>query len=392
MVGLVVDLNGRQMADSLYSLLGSTGGGLEPEEKYLSQDPFFTTGLSIAKMQLPQAETSGQAWFGPLIQGLLSGSAMGYGRERARQNEYQDISGMLSGMPRDNIVGPLEEKQVYGLESAPDDWTYAGGRGDLIKRLSIQENQQKLADAIALAEATSPYKNQTASGRALSESERSTWATRLKLSPEEALSLTTAGDVDRFMRAKGLSGEKVRPPSTTEINQITQNDNFRDRIGNLRSLAKQLDDNSLVRATQGGKVMQWFGDTESKDYQFYAQLKAAQQEYARAKDSGALSTFDVKLWGPLFEGLPLLDSKKAIADRLEAIDNTIKKAKVNQLDNLEKGLVNITGYEGDRETLRSQLAAGSGGSQKQILDQIPPGYELDGTVDAAGNKGLRRKR
>lgn len=179
----------------------------------------------------------------------------------------------------------------------------------------------------------------------LTPEQKQQWGEDLGIPPEERdIRLATRGDADREMAMKRLTGQNTRPISGEELKQINANDFFRKvRINKLQELAKKLDDNSLVRATKGGKLVSWFGDTKSPEWKFYSELKAAQQEYARSKDAGALSVFDVNIWGPLFEGLPLLEDASAIRDRINSIDSDMSKAKSLMLDNLKNGGVNIFG-------------------------------------------------
>ncbi len=388
------------MAGLYEALIGSYGG----QDDYLAEDPWYISGANIARNPLPKATSNSEAMWGPMLQGLLSGTLMGYGKQNAYESAFDAAkkSPLLNAFTQN--VGPVADPTVYGKmltysgEDMPEGWTPKQAQGDLIFAALTEQNKKeeeqkkdeiksRIIQSIANQDPQAGAKllqqeygvnipnlpeirpnALTASNRKLTEEERAVWSEKLDLKPEEQSILTTAGDLDRVMREKGQSGEKVRPPSPPETALITANDNFRERIKELKALAEASDDNSVVRATKGGKMLQWFGDTESPDYKLYSKLAGAKQEYAKAKLGSQVSDFDVRTWGPLFEGLPLLDSKKAIIDRLEDIEEGLKKSKVLTLDNLKKGLVNTSGFDEDRKTLELELMGASTIQERTLKD------------------------
>lgn len=150
-------------------------------------------------------------------------------------------------------------------------------------------------------------------------------------------------------RQQRQAGESKRPPSPQELQQITNNERLITVIQPLQKLIEQMpDSNSIFRATRGAKMgdmAKVFADTESPEYRFYAQLDAAQQIFARANESGRLSDFDIQLWTPLFQGIPFVDSKKAMKDRLDNIIHMQQEAKKLLLETLDKGYVNVTRFQ-----------------------------------------------
>lgn len=352
--------------EDLASILASVLNKDQLQEE--AQNPWSVASNKINALDLYSPKRSNSSnILASLVQGLAGGTTKGIGdytNANDREARYNDLANVLANPKakenEDSIFAPF--MQI----------------GELGNQELDAKNQRDIDKAVAIKSADNH--NYISSARPLEPQEKAVWAERLKLTPEEMSTLNTAGDLDRTMRSKQMLGEKVRPPSPSEVTQINANDNFQGRINDLKDLANQLDDNSLVRATKGGKMLSWFGDTESPDYKFFSIMKAAQQEYARSKDSGALSTYDVKLWGPLFEGLPLLDSSKAIKERLNYIEKTMKRGKLNLLDNLEKGLVNISGYEADRKGLQEALDSQTNNTPTPPPNDksqvIPPGMRL----------------
>lgn len=163
--------------------------------------------------------------------------------------------------------------------------------------------------------------------------------------------LGTMGALDKELSLGRMLGEQMRPISRMELAQLNANRNFQRRMGKLQGMIKDMGEGSILRALKGGKIFSFFAKTESPEYKFYAELDAAQQEYARGKDTGNLSTFDVTIWGPLFEGLPALDSKKALKERMRNIVDDMQFARKSMLDALKQGGTNIFEFETERQGL-----------------------------------------
>lgn len=370
------------------SLYNSLAGSYGDEDYYRSRDPYFQGGQSVFKWNMPEAQNSTQAFLFPFLQGLMGGALTGYGKKHADQTAYENYSANpwlqeLAKQERaDAPFGPLTEQQAkhdYTSGTKPIGWNTKIGQGDLalatLLARSKQEEatkRQELADQLQskIDLATNPevlaaqIKVKRAgrtgvggySAQTIDPEKKAAWVKKLDLSEDESSMIQTQGDLDRVMRAKGIAGEKVRPPSSQETEQLGVNDLFRDKVQSLKKQAETLDNNGLVNAIQGAKALTWFGKTDSPAYKFYIDLKDAQQMYARAREKGRLSDQDLKFWAPIFEGLPLLDSKKAIIERLNHLDQGMKKAKLNQINTLKKGAVNMSGFEEDRAALEKELS------------------------------------
>lgn len=167
---------------------------------------------------------------------------------------------------------------------------------------------------------------------------------RYNLTPEQLPYGTSNLGISQQIQLQTKAGENIRAPNPDEIKQLSANDIFQGRIAELKKLSEGISDSNLKRMFQGGKILSFLGDPNSDDYKFYSLLKGAQQEFARTKDSGMLSVFDVKLWGPLFEGIPLFDTKKGLQERLDAILARQQEAKNITLGNLKKGNVNVENF------------------------------------------------
>ncbi len=193
----------------------------------------------------------------------------------------------------------------------------------------------------------------------LQDSEKDAWGSILNLTPEEKSTLRNVDDVDRIRLAKGSQGEKVRPPSEKELTLLTSNDNFKARIQDIKRLVEQTDESSVRRAIKGGKVFSLLADTDSPAYQLYTALGTAKQQFAKATLGSQISDFDVRTWQPAFEGIPLLDSKQALLNRLTDIEKNLDRSKLNTLNNMRKGYANIDRFEEDRRKAEDSLASAS---------------------------------
>lgn len=127
---------------SLFELLAAP---VKSQQQYREDDPFYRGGLAALQMGVTP-ETNSEAIWAPAIQGLLSGSLLEYGKRRANEAAYSDISGLLGSQGS----GPLTQTQsLYSSPSAPPGWSYEKGRTDLIREaLSGQLEQQKQLEKI----------------------------------------------------------------------------------------------------------------------------------------------------------------------------------------------------------------------------------------------------
>lgn len=109
-----------------------TGSSLGDESFYLNRDPFFMAGNAIqrAPQYAPQNDT--EAIVAPILQGLLSGGLMAYGRNNALNTAYDTYSSSPL----------LKMLQGYGAEERPDNWNPQVGQSDLMMALIGQEAQK----------------------------------------------------------------------------------------------------------------------------------------------------------------------------------------------------------------------------------------------------------
>lgn len=155
---------GRQHGGHNMDLTSLLMGQIGNENDYLAQDPFYTTGINIAKTPLPAPQDNAQAFFMPVLQGLLSGSLAGYGKSQAKDAQYQAYSAspLMQALSGTQNVGPVADGAAYGQEMlhsyghtndagdivAPTGWTPKIGQGDLV--LGAQALQSKLESAAEL--------------------------------------------------------------------------------------------------------------------------------------------------------------------------------------------------------------------------------------------------
>lgn len=145
------------MASIIDLLMGNVG----TENDYLSQNPFYTSGVNIAKTPLPAPQDNAQAFFMPVLQGLLSGGLAGYGKSQARDSQYQAYSAspLMQALTGSQNVGPVADGNAYGNDMihsyghtndagdivAPTGWTPKIGQGDLVMGAQAIQSQLEAA-------------------------------------------------------------------------------------------------------------------------------------------------------------------------------------------------------------------------------------------------------
>lgn len=332
------------------------------------------------------------SWKRMLLQGLAQGYTQSLGESQA-QNEYSNLATKLSkAYESPNVIAALQGDRDLGqfaglasliknqrnaeldqykeklklenpflfgatpqgaspanMESMVEGVT-GGGTGDQFTDEFIKARRLGAPAGQAITYATKKagigqrnYPSQTP----LSPTQKDFYGQQLGI-PEEQREerLSTMGALEKELDLQKFQGERKRPIGEAETKYLSSNDFFQYRVKRLEELAdKMSDDPGVIKAAKGGKILPWFGKTDSPEYKYYAELTAAQQEYARSKDSGALSTFDVKIWEPLFTGLPIFDDKQTIKQRLKDLSTSIKEARKIQLTSMKKGGVNLFDFE-----------------------------------------------
>lgn len=127
------------------ALIGATPSNQEA----LQQDPWYMSGLGIAKTPLPQAHTNADAIWGPALQGLISGALMGYGKNDAYQSAYDKIktNPLMSALTASGA--PVAQGEFdYSQPDMPEGWTPEAAKPQLIlaalaKQQSDEEEQRK---------------------------------------------------------------------------------------------------------------------------------------------------------------------------------------------------------------------------------------------------------
>ena len=146
------------------------------EKNYLQEDPYFTAGYSIASNKLPAPTTNAEALLGPLVQGLIGGALLGYGRRHAANAEYGDVraSPLISALQSEgytNNIGPMSDGDLYGKElllagtnpiaatlsdryaseTAPSGWNAKTAKSDLLLAALLKKEEEDKARTRAAA-------------------------------------------------------------------------------------------------------------------------------------------------------------------------------------------------------------------------------------------------
>lgn len=148
------------MAIDLASLL--SGNNLDT--LYRNDDPYYQAARGIAGIQTTAPRSNTEAFLLPFLQNTLAGGLAGYGKENARQTQYQDISSMLSSMgyqpssAKDpyamaaeagsiaNLLGSDDiSSSMYGQAVAPEGFSGKIGMADLLLATSQKQAEQEAA-------------------------------------------------------------------------------------------------------------------------------------------------------------------------------------------------------------------------------------------------------
>lgn len=155
------------------SIFDVLAGGIKNQD-YLGSNPYYSAGANILQSAMPRAETNAQALAFPLLQGLIGGGLVGYGKNQATEAAYQDasnsplLSALTTERPASAAFGPLTEeaaqqgaiqkallensgvKNIYGQAKAPEGFTPETGKQDLLMALVAK---QTLAESEAKKQA-----------------------------------------------------------------------------------------------------------------------------------------------------------------------------------------------------------------------------------------------
>ena len=386
------------------SILKALSGDAEQD---LATNPWYTGGTEMSSMD--PTNPYEPAWKNILAKSLMSfgsGFGQGIGKRQAENQATERQSAVLSALSdtdpnaaftKLSLQSPSYNKYatLYGIEDAnnkaelkkkmndlrlttkfnkfvdvdPIDGTVTELPGAAASLASIEATQEaakakaralvdeqyvpKLAGLKAQAEA--PYKQEYGqlypSLQPVSDEQIQIAAESLSLDPAELRqSVKTAQDLDRIVRMKGAAGERVRPPSSSEAERVSNSRVFQQVVTELKDLADQMaknDKNSVGRMLDAGSIPlvgRVSEDPDSPEYKYYALLASAQQQYARGRDSGALSTSDIKLYEPLFKGSLLNDKPQTIKNRLADIERRAVDARKEYLNSLKSGGANVDNY------------------------------------------------
>jgi len=155
------------------SIFDVLAGGVKNQD-YLGSNPYYSAGANILQSAMPRAETNAQALAFPLLQGLIGGGLVGYGKNQATEAAYQDasnsplLSALTTERPANAAFGPLTQEaqqqgslqkallensgvsNIYGQAKAPEGFTPETGRQDLLMALVAK---QTLAESEAKKQA-----------------------------------------------------------------------------------------------------------------------------------------------------------------------------------------------------------------------------------------------
>lgn len=353
-------------------------------ESIAASDPYAEAAqvpLQVAGPLISGDYKPGEKIVGSLAAGLLGGILGGYSKDyqgRALQ-AYQDVaSGKTSEMPAvlnpDLFAQAKTTGDIFKVSQAND---IANRKAQLLAQLDpeIVAAEVDRAKQIAQAEAEFGVNGRGALGaRPLTDQDRAILKENLGLTDEEAKSLKVAADAERIRALKQFQGERKSPPSPSERSLLSSNATFQDSVEELKKLIEPMSDNSVYRAVKGGKGVSWWADTESPEYKFYTKLGTLTQKAAKGELGSQISDRDVATWIPALQGLPALDSKKAIKERLESIQRDMKRSRLNMLQTMKKGLVNISGFESEIPLLKKALITQE--EARRILKELGfKGYE-----------------
>lgn len=390
------------MADPLVEFL--TQQQLEKERN----NPFISASRSLKSTDIPYDARFG-TWNNILAQagkGLASGLLGGYGEREVQDQATADYGNLVKALNSGDFSATPELSkfgQLYKAEQAQEQ-----SKNDLALALLEKKMKFEPPDVRTFIEGTDQVQKQWdpasqsyneigrgprwafaahggggEGGAAVNNNEElAALVDTLGLKDDEgkaaraailgAPSAYEARQIFNSVRGTAESSRKreQRPLNPGQIDQINATRNFSDLLSEAKTLADQVSSNRIRRVANSHI------NTGTPEFKLSGILNAAQQAYARARDSGALSKNDIEIYDKLFADFGVLDSKENIINRLKDLDSRSKKTLSNNLDSLRRGGFDVSQFmaldpnEDFNVTLSPEQAAKLDGMNIQNEDQL----------------------
>jgi hypothetical protein len=348
------------MAIDLASLL--SGNNLDT--LYRNDDPYYQAARGIAGIQTTAPRSNTEAFLLPFLQNTLAGGLAGYGKENARQTQYQDISSMLGSMgyqpssAKDpyamaaeagsiaNLLGSDDiSSSMYGQAVAPEGFSGKIGMADLLLATSQKQAEQEAAakyqelqDKLNI-ESSQPYlemirKQEEAKASGKSSGERVigglTTDQQLKLETDITTKLSTGNEAQKVLETQAKAKQVLEA--------LKKDDPIRAATA-IYGFAKLLDPEGVVRK-EDGTIVANPGGPAGQLASYYNTLKQ--------------------------EGQLTEQTKQAMKEVIPSL----VQSQYESYDSLKKTLVGSAVKQGAREEMIGSLPPLS------FEPNVPPGYKL----------------
>lgn len=336
------------MASGLYTLLAQSLGD---ENKYLSESPYIAGAKSIMGADIPRARTNVEAIAIPIVQQIAAGLMAGYGKQSATEKAYDDYrtNPLLASMTEANIpsmpetsgIGPVADSEtyqsalahsLYAGEDAPDGWTPAQGRTDLLKALITQESQQEIAQK--RAEREFALTNQLA-------------GKQMQLNPATGKIELIPGAADTIAQIEGAKATAKEAAKTKDGKKPSYWDAIpaadQSAIAGANGVIKTAEKLANDFAEFGGDALSFKAAAQiagSEAAQLKDRAATMGRSMARLVDKGTLSDEDNKVWTDVLQG-KWNSSPKDIARAIKNANEQLRDVTAGKLegfkDAFEKG-------------------------------------------------------
>jgi hypothetical protein len=129
-----------------------------------------------------------------------------------------------------------------------------------------------------------------------------------------------------------------RPITPEQTTKLAAMKDFNNLIAEASQYAELIGDNRLKRVAKS-KL-----DSNSPEFKLDGVMSAAQQAFARARDSGALSRNDIEIYNKLFGDYGVLDSRQSLIERIAKAKERASQSYLNNLSTMDKAGFNISEF------------------------------------------------
>lgn len=374
------------ISDLYNALIGTVGN----EQDYLAQDPYYSAGTNILRMQLPRATSNMEAILGPIAQGLIGGYLTGEGKRDATQAQYDAYrtNPMIRALGEQtdyfkdpNFIGPVSPTEVndallhdYTSATAPEGWTPKIGKTDLLLGTITSEAAKEAEMKKQAAQDELAAQIQLKTDPKIRDAEITDYIAKAR----------GAANIDA--ETKGLNALTTSPdPITSEIYSKVPYEQRKDAIKEKGTIDKLSDGYKRIDELMGkGAIAAKDASTLLPGSVLGIDIPTSESKKVLDTVSAGITSVALSVWkGPLDEK----DAKRILDPYLPTRNDTVETLKQKT-----EGLKQLLAQNAESTPILEGFGIGSRKPIASAPPTPPAGFELTGRQDANGNWGIRKKK